>query len=208
MTEIEQDSMERVASEVRVCIKCDLCKTRTKAVPGSGSYQAEVLFIGEAPGMHEDRQGKPFVGPSGQFLDELLVIAKLTRDSCFITNVVKCWLTENRDPQPNEIAACADYLERQIALLNPRLIVTLGRYSMAKFFPSESISRIHGKLRTVKGRYVLPMYHPAAALHQATLRNTVIEDFKQIPLALDLARKSPLEPPKPEDEPPTQLSLF
>ncbi len=210
MTTPSHDSLEAVAAEVIVCAKCALCQTRTKAVPGEGSSRAEILFIGEGPGMHEDRQGRPFVGPAGQFLDELLLSVGLRRQDCFITNVVKCRPPGNRDPEPDEIAACAGYLDRQIALLNPKLIVTLGRYSMAKFFAGETISRIHGKLRTVKGRLVLPMYHPAAALHQNSLRQTILEDFKQVPLALARAREQPPEPPAPADDEdkPQQMTLF
>lgn len=211
MTDPQSDNLDVIASEVRACPKCDLCKTRIKAVPGEGSYQADVLFIGEAPGMHEDRQGRPFIGAAGQFLDELLASVGMQRAECFITNVVKCRPPNNRDPQPDEIAACAPYLERQIAALNPKLIVTLGRYSMAKFFPGETITRIHGRLRNVNGRLVLPMYHPAAALHQATLRNTIMQDFQQVPQALDMARKqppTPAEAPKKEEPPPQQMSLF
>ncbi|HKD75263.1 MAG TPA: uracil-DNA glycosylase [Ktedonobacterales bacterium] len=210
MAEPRADSLDVIAEEVRVCTKCDLCKTRTKAVPGEGSYQADILFIGEGPGMHEDRQGRPFVGAAGQFLDELLASVGMKRPDCFITNVVKCRPPNNRDPEPQEIAACADYLTRQIAALNPKLIVTLGRYSMAKFFPGESIGRIHGKLRKVNGRFVLPMYHPAAAFRQLELRNVIFTDFKQVPAALEMARKQPPEPAqqKPEEPPPQQLSLF
>ncbi len=207
------DSLEKVAAEVRVCLKCDLCKTRTKAVPGEGPAVVEVLFIGEAPGLNEDRQGRPFVGAAGQFLEELLANAGIKRQDCFITNVVKCRPPENRDPLPVEIAACANYLERQTALLKPKLIVTLGRYSMAKYFPGETISRIHGKLRNINGQLVLPMYHPAAALHRAELRNTLMEDFQQIPLALAAARQQsaalpPTESAKKDDDPPKQMALF
>jgi len=211
MEDSQMDSLEKVAAEVRVCTKCDLCKTRMKTVPGVGTSKADVLFIGEAPGMNEDKQGLPFIGPAGQFLDELLTSISLNRSTSFITNIVKCRPPNNRDPETVEIAACASYLNRQIALINPRLIVTLGRFSMAKFFPGESISRIHGKVRNVKGRLILPMYHPAAALHQASLRNTIMVDFQQIPLALVEAYKLPLPKPednKPEEPPAQQLSLF
>lgn len=207
------DTLEAIAAEVRVCPKCDLCQTRNKAVPGDGNPQAEILFIGEAPGFNEDRQGKPFIGAAGQFLDEMLASVNLERAACFITNIVKCRPPNNRDPLPAEIAACAPYLDRQIAAINPKLIVTLGRYSMAKFFPGETISRIHGKLRTVNGRLILPMYHPAAALHQAALRNTIMEDFQQVPIALTTARQTvslppPVAAPKQDETPPQQMSLF
>jgi uracil-DNA glycosylase len=207
-----EDSLDALNAEVRTCTLCDLCKTRTKAVPGEGPAHPEILLIGEGPGLNEDRQGRPFVGAAGQFLDELMAGASLKRADCFITNVVKCRPPNNRDPLPDEIAACAGYLDRQIALLQPKLIVTLGRFSMAKFFPGEKIGTIHGKVRTVHGQMVLPMYHPAAALHQASLRDTIIEDFKQAPPALQAARQQP--PAKPEEAtkkdepPPEQLSLF
>lgn len=207
------DSLERVAAEVRVCPKCDLCRSRTNAVPGDGPDHPEILFIGEAPGLQEDRQGRPFVGPAGQFLDELLAKINLRRADCFIANVVKCRPPDNRKPTNGEIVACAPYLTRQIALLQPLLIVTLGNYSMAKFLPGESISRIHGRLRNINGQLVLPLYHPAAALHRAELRNTLFQDFAQIPLALAAARAHssdlpPMESPAKDNDPPQQMSLF
>lgn len=204
------DSLEAVATEVRGCTRCDLCRTRTRAVPGEGPANAEILFIGEGPGMNEDRQGRPFVGAAGQFLDEVLAQAGLKRSECFITNVVKCRPPENRDPEPVEIAACAGYLDRQIALLKPLLIVTLGRFSMAHFFPDERISKIHGKLRNIGGQLVLPMYHPAAGLRNPDTRTALMQDFKQVPLALEAARKHQAPPPekKPDEQPPQQMTLF
>src|SRR5690242_11538939 len=214
-----EEALEEIAAEVRVCTKCDLCLNTKNGVPGEGSPHAEVLFIGEAPGFHEDRQGRPFVGPAGQFLNELLGSVGLDRSSVFITNVVKHRPPENRDPLPDEIAACSDYLTRQIAALNPKVIVTLGRFSMARFFPGAKISAIHGQARKIDGRVVVAMYHPAAALHQQTLRQTVIDDFKRaIPPALAEARRLEAEGKlgnkgekagKNDDgEPPKQLSLF
>ena len=215
-----QEILNTIAAEVRVCEKCDLCKGTKNGVPGEGSAEAEVLFIGEGPGFHEDRQGRPFVGPAGQFLNELLASVGLDRATVFITNVVKHRPPENRDPLPEEIAACDDYLTRQIAALNPKVIVTLGRFSMARFFPNAKISAIHGQARKIEGRIVVAMYHPAAALHQNSLRKTVEEDFlRAIPAALSEARRLANEgklaaPGKPVDEqrddnpPPQQLSLF
>lgn len=214
-----EDVLEEVAAEVRVCTKCDLCKNTKNGVPGEGSPHAEVLFIGEAPGYHEDRQGRPFVGPAGQFLNELLGSVGLDRSTVFITNVVKHRPPENRDPLPDEIAACSDYLTRQIAALNPKVIVTLGRYSMARFFPGAKISAIHGQAKKIDGRVVVAMYHPAAALHQQSLRQTVVDDFKRsIPPALAEARRLASEgkagqssadaKDEKKDEPPQQLSLF
>src|SRR5690349_17067841 len=130
----EAGSLKELEGQVKVCQLCKLAKTRTNAVPGEGDRHAEVMFIGEGPGYHEDKQGRPFVGPAGQFLNELLSIAGLDRQTAYITNVVKCRPPNNRDPEPDEKAACAPYLERQMALINPRVIVTLGRHSMARFF--------------------------------------------------------------------------
>jgi DNA polymerase len=165
------------------------------------------MFIGAGPGFHEDQQGRPFVGAAGQFLDELLQSIGLKRNEVYITNVVKCRPPGNRDPQPEEIAACQPYLDRQIALINPKVIVTLGRYSMARVFPNEKISVIHGKPRKVGKIVYVPMFHPAAALHQPSLRKTVEEDFAKLPKILaDLAQVAEATA-APEDEP-KQLSLF
>jgi len=208
-----EELLKEVAVEVSTCSKCGLCKGRTKAVPGEGVPTAKVLFIGEGPGFHEDRQGRPFVGPAGQFLDELLASINLKRSDVFITNVVKCRPPNNRDPLPQEIAACNDYLDRQIAALKPRVIVTLGRYSMAKFFGNEKISTIHGRARKKDGYICIAMYHPAAGLHQASLKDEIRQDFKKIPLIIAEAERLSIETPKTvspkqQDEPPQQLSLF
>jgi uracil-DNA glycosylase family 4 len=207
--------LDAIAAQVRVCTKCPLYLGTKNGVPGEGSPEAEVMFIGEGPGYHEDRQGRPFVGPAGAFLNELLASIGLDRSSVFITNVVKHRTPENRDPLPEEIAACADYLERQIAAINPKVIVTLGRYSMAIFFPTAKISQIHGQAKFVGGRIVVAMYHPAAALHQQTLRQTVVDDFKRaIPAALSEARRLAAEgklaqsEKKDDEQPPQQLTLF
>lgn len=205
----------QLVNEVSVCQLCALARTRAKAVPGEGPVDAELLFIGEAPGFHENNQGRPFVGPSGQFLEELLRSIGLTRQQVYITNVVKCRPPNNRDPLPAEISACADYLDRVIALIRPKVIVTLGRYSMAKFFPGESISRIHGTARRVAHPALgsvtcFAMYHPAAALHQPSLRAVVEADMKKLPALLEQLRaETPVEPPPVEEPaPPRQLSLF
>ena len=208
------DILKEVAAEVAVCTKCDLCKGRTKAVPGEGNPDASILFIGEGPGFNEDRQGRPFVGPAGQFLEELLASINLKRSDVFITNVVKCRPPENRDPEPVEIAACNDYLDRQIAAIDPDVIVTLGRHSMAKFFGGEKISMIHGRARRVDGRICIAMYHPAAGLHQASLKDTIRADFKKIPLIIEQAArieaesKAKAEPPPVKEEPPQQMTMF
>src|SRR5438105_15014870 len=158
-----EEILEKVAAEVSTCAKCDLCKSRTRAVPGEGNPHAKLLFIGEGPGFHEDKQGRPFVGPSGQLLQELLKSINLEREDVVITNVVKCRPPDNRDPLPAEIGACNDYLDRQIAAIQPLVIVTLGRHSMAKFFSGEKISAIHGRPRQQHGYICTPTLHPTAA---------------------------------------------
>nr|BBH89877.1 uracil-DNA glycosylase [Thermosporothrix sp. COM3] len=209
-----EEILQEVALEVSTCSKCNLCKGRKRAVPGEGNPNARVLFIGEGPGYHEDQQGRPFVGPAGQFLDELLASINLKRSDVFITNVVKCRPPSNRDPLPEEITACNDYLDRQIAALKPQVIVTLGRFSMAKFFGNAKISAIHGRAQKKDGYICIAMYHPAAGLHQASLKNVIREDFKKIPLVIAEAERMKATAPKeagsaaPKEEPPQQLSLF
>ncbi len=198
--------LELIAREVAGCTACVLSKTRHKTVPGSGGAHADIMFIGEAPGYHEDQRGEPFVGPAGQFLDELLASIGLKRADVFIANVVKCRPPNNRDPQPDEIAACDQFLQRQIAAIKPKVVVTLGRFSMGKFFPGESISRIHGRARARNGVLYFPLYHPAAALHQPALRRTIEEDFKKLPELIATLDQSP--PDEPHQETATQLSLF
>jgi DNA polymerase len=163
------------------------------------------MFIGEAPGFHEDQQGRPFVGAAGKFLEELLESIGLKREDVFITNVIKCRPPGNRDPLPEEIEACKPYLDRQIELLQPELVVTLGRFSMARAFPKARISRIHGQPRKVGGVIYYPMYHPAAALHQPSLRRTVAEDMRRIPELIEQAAQIAESPLPPEAE---QLKLF
>ena len=194
--------------EVRVCEKCRLSQSRTLAVPGEGPEDALILFIGEAPGFHEDRQGRPFVGAAGQYLNELLVKAGLRREEVYITNVIKCRPPGNRDPQPDEITACRPYLDRQIDLLRPRLVVTLGRFSMERYFPGASISRIHGQPKRVGSVIYYPMFHPAAALHQPRWKSLLDEDFARIPGLLgqlEQIEEQEDQPPPPQAE---QLSLF
>ena len=202
-------SLEEVARAVAGCVACPLAQTRLKTVPGDGPATAEIMFIGEAPGYHENQQGRPFVGPAGQLLDELLASIGLKRPDVFIANVVKCRPPSNRDPQPEEIAACSEYLDAQIKIIGPKVIVTLGRYSMARFFPGESISKIHGVARQRDGVTCFAMYHPAAALHQPALRQTLFRDMAKLPdiVAKAKAADAPAEPPAPPDLP-EQLSLF
>lgn len=197
--------MAELYKEIGQCKRCSLGNTRVKAVPGEGPEQVDILFIGEAPGWHENQQGRPFVGPAGQFLEELLASIGLVRTHVYIGNVIKCRPPNNRDPLPNEIEACAPYLDRQIELLKPKMIVTLGRYSMAKFFPGESISRTHGQARKCGGVICFPMYHPAAALHQPSLRRIVEADMLKIPKLLAEAAKVPEAEKQKEAR---QLNLF
>jgi len=203
--EINQMSLEQLVEAIRTCTRCALHSGRTQAVPGEGPADATIMFIGEGPGFHEDRQGRPFVGSAGKFLEELLASIGLRREQVYITNVVKCRPPGNRDPLPNELEACRPYLDRQIALIAPKVIVTLGRYSMARYFPGQSISRIHGQARQVGGVMVVPMLHPAAALHQPQWKATIEADFKKLSAIIAQAeRLSPAEPPPS----PQQLSLF
>jgi DNA polymerase len=163
------------------------------------------VFIGEAPGYHEDQQGRPFVGQAGQFLEQLLNSIGLKRSDVYICNVIKCRPPNNRDPLPTEIKNCQKWLDQQLELLFPRMIVTLGRYSLAKFFPGEPISKIHGKARKQDNIIYFAMYHPAAALHQQSLRQTIEADMLKIPPLL--AQAEPVEEIKKEDKP-QQLSMF
>ena len=205
------DSLDTVASEVRVCPLCDLSRTRTMAVPGAGLATARILFIGEGPGWNEDQQGLPFVGAAGKFLNELLALAGLKRSDVFITNVVKCRPPGNRDPLPDEIAACSGYLDRQLALIDPLLVVTLGRFSMARWFSGEKISKIHGQARQFGRHMVMPMYHPAAALRSPDVRTQIEADFAKLPSIVEAAektRKKLSETRQPEESPLDQLKLF
>lgn len=202
--------LQQIASEVVVCTKCELARTRTKAVPGEGNANARVMLIGEGPGWHEDQQGRPFVGAAGKFLNELLSLAGLQREDVFITNVVKCRPPGNRDPLPDEIAACAPYLDRQIAAIDPDVIVTLGRFSMSRWFPGEKISKIHGQPRKDGRRLIVPMYHPAAALHQGALKAVIEEDFTKLPKFLADVERERLKSAEtePAELPSNQMKLF
>lgn len=172
----------RLEAEVRSCTRCRLCDGRTHAVPGEGSHSPQIVFVGEWPGAEEDRLGRPFVGRSGRFLDGMIESVGLRREDVFITNVVKCRPPDNRDPRPDEIAACRDYLDRQIDLLAPRVVVTLGRFSMQHWFPGERITRIHGQVKEIgPGRVVLAMYHPAAALRNPQWREAFAADMQKLP---------------------------
>jgi len=211
------DVLKQVAQEVAVCQKCQLHFGRKHAVPGEGPSNAKIMFIGEGPGFYENEQGRPFVGAAGKFLEELLAGIGMRREQVFIGNVVKCRPPGNRDPLPEEIEACGSYLDRQIAAINPQIIVTLGRYSMAKYLPNAKISAVHGQSFQVNGRLLVPMYHPAAALHQPSLKADVERDFARLPELISKGMEAPANKEaqeKPESSPaeekpqPKQLSLF
>ena len=173
--------LEAIAEQVAGCTQCELSEQRERTVPGSGAADADIMIIGEAPGYNENKQGLPFVGAAGGVLTELLAGIGLRREDVYITNMVKCRPPSNRDPQAAEMSACADYLDRQIALIDPKVIVTLGRFSFGKFFPGRSISRERGKPRMWNGRMIYPMYHPAATLHNPRLRPALESDFRNLP---------------------------
>ena len=194
------DTLAELERQVRTCADCPLHAGRANAVPGEGPPDAEILFIGEGPGAQEDRQGRPFVGPAGNLLEDLLLSIGMTREQVYIANMVKCRPPNNRDPMPDEIAACAKYLERQIELIDPLLIVTLGRFAMARFLPGQSISRVRGRLRTVDGRRIFPIMHPAAGLRRQEMRAAIEADFARIPGLLDVLRVQ-VEPPSPAPTP-------
>lgn len=206
------ERLQQIAEEVRACTLCKLHHGTIRAVPGEGPADARIMFIGEAPGFNEDRQGRPFVGAAGKFLEELLGLAGLQRSDVFIANVVKHRPPNNRDPEPDEISACSAFLDRQIAAIDPRVIVTLGRFSMARWFPGERITRIHGQPRWHDGRMIVPMMHPAAALHQPQNRPLIEADFRRLPELLAEAERRAAPTSPPADEPPAdepqQLSLF
>jgi DNA polymerase len=193
-TEERRAALDAIASEVRVCERCRLSRTRAHAVPGEGDPDTEVVFVGEGPGQNEDRLGRPFVGAAGTLLEELLGLVGWQRQEVFITNVVKCRPPGNRDPEPDEIAACRPFLRRQLEVLDPAVVVTLGRFSLQAFMPGDSIGRVHGTERAVdpatgaRAATGFAMYHPAAALRQASLHETMQRDMAAIPATLLRAR--------------------
>jgi len=196
-------ALTQLCEEIIACQDCELAKYRTEVVPGEGAEDADLLFIGEAPGWHEDQQGRPFVGPAGQFLDQLLASISLRREEVYIANVIKCRPPQNRDPLPAEIQSCRKWLDRQIEIIQPQMIITLGRYSLARYFPNQNIGKIHGKPRKSGGVIYYPMYHPAAALHQGSLRRTIEADMLRIPQILAQGKDLPQDEVESQ-----QLSLF
>jgi uracil-DNA glycosylase len=196
MTEAERRAaLEAIAAEVRGCTRCRLHETRTRAVPGEGHPSTEVVFVGEGPGMNEDRQGRPFIGRAGDLLVKLLGTIGWRRDEVFITNIVKCRPPDNRDPEPDEIAACAPYLRRQLEILDPALVVTLGRHSLGRFMPGDRIGQVHGTYRPVdpstgaRAALAYALYHPAAALRSSEVERQSYDDVRGVPAALLVSRE-------------------
>ena len=207
---MQRDELTRIEQEISECTKCYLQHSRKLTVPGEGPDDSKILFIGEGPGFHENEQGRPFVGAAGNFLEELLASIGLSRSDVFITNVVKCRPPGNRDPLPEELSACSDYLERQIQVINSKIIVTLGRFSTAYFLPNAKISKVHGHAVRIRGRLIVAMYHPAAALHQKSLKPVIEADFSKLPQLITEAEELPeyQEQKKFKEDDPEQLSMF
>ncbi len=197
-------ALSELCQKIKVCTKCEvLTRGRAQVVPGDGAENAEIMFIGEAPGFHEDQEGRPFVGAAGQFLNQLIASISLKREEVYITNIIKCRPPGNRDPLPMEIQNCNPWLEQQIEIIKPKIIVTLGRYSMAKFLPGKTISQIHGTAKKGDGVIYFAMYHPAAALHQQSLRQQIEVDFCKISSLLTQVKNIPEDKPQPK-----QLNMF
>ena len=207
-----KDQLNEAAQLIKDCRKCPLGFQRTNAVPGEGPADARIMFIAEGPGQNEDLQGRPFVGAAGTFLEELLQMSGLERKDVFITNMIKCRAPQNRDPKPEEMEACNEHLERQMEIIDPDVVVALGKFSLGKFLPGETIGKAGGTLRRRRGRNIYPIMHPAAGLRRGEFKERVIKDFKALPAALKQAQENP---PEEEPEPPVkpeptyeQQSLF
>jgi uracil-DNA glycosylase family 4 len=198
-------ALTELYQQIALCVKCDIARLRTKVVPGEGAENAEIMFIGEAPGWHEDQQGRPFVGQAGQYLDRLLASIGLDRRQVYIANVIKCRPPDNRDPLPSEIQNCQPWLDSQVEIIKPKMIVTLGRYSMARYFPGKTVSKIHGTAQKRDGIIYYAMYHPAAALHQQSLKMAIEADMVKIPKLVAEANR--IEEVKPSTEG-QQLNMF
>lgn len=196
--------LQAIADEIATCTACRLYENATNPVPGYGDPAAEILFIGEAPGFNEDKQGLPFVGRSGKYLDYLLDLIGLKREQVFITNVVKHRPPDNRDPSADEMIACKHFLDRQFAVIDPLVVATLGRFSMARYFPNGKISRIHGQPKYADGRAYYPLFHPAAALRNTNLRHDMEDDIRRLPeiVAEVKRRRAAGETPQLPDDPP------
>jgi uracil-DNA glycosylase family 4 len=196
---------------VRVCALCALHRTRTIAVPGDGAADAKIMIIGEAPGQKEDQQGLPFVGAAGQLLNRLLAGIGIAREEVYITNIVKCRPPGNRDPLPDEVSSCSAYLDRQVELIGPAVILLLGRHALQRILPgAPGISRAHGQLVERNGRAYVPLYHPAAALYNSFLVDTLEQDFRRVQkyIAEIEARRAVAPAEAPDPDPKEQLTLF
>ncbi|MGI2336326.1 MAG: uracil-DNA glycosylase family protein [Dehalogenimonas sp.] len=207
----QSNLLDNIAREIHSCQRCGLAGTRICAVPGEGNPLADIMFIGEAPGFNEDSTGRPFCGAAGKFLTQLIESIGLKRDDVFITNIIKSRPPGNRDPLPEEIEACKPWLDQQLAIIKPKVIVTLGRFSMTRFFPGKTISRIHGQWEKQGDLVCFAMYHPAAALHQGSLRATILADMAKLPEILkELKQSEKSEPIQTRPAEPTvrQLDLF
>lgn len=172
--------LDAIHQAITTCRDCGLCQERTNAVPGEGDGHAEIMFVGEGPGLNEDKQGRPFIGAAGGFLTHLLESIGLRREDVFITNTVKCRPPNNRDPLSEEMAACSHYLDEQIAEVAPKIIVPLGRHALARWFPGEAIGKLRAQPRVLGDLTLFPLYHPAAALHNGGLRSTIEDDFAKL----------------------------
>lgn len=206
----KKKELEALRREIAECFECGLSKTRTNVVPGEGNPDADIMFIGEAPGANEDEKGIPFCGAAGNFLDEMLKTIGLKREDVFIANTLKCRPPENRDPEDSEKKACRHFLDRQFEIISPKLIVLMGRHAMANFLPGAgSISSLHGKaVRRPNGKVYLTLYHPAAALHNGSLRQTLIDDFSRIPAILKKIENEEKENSKIEENKTVQPKLI
>jgi uracil-DNA glycosylase len=190
----KKERLDQLNALMSCCSNCALREGCSKVVPGDGNPEAEIMFIGEAPGKKEDEMGIPFVGAAGKFLDEMLASINFKRENIYIANVVKCRPPENRDPLPEEVETCWPWLEKQIEIIDPKLIITLGRHSLGRFFPLMKISEVHGKafrrdFPVIGSRVFYALYHPAAALYNGSMRETLIKDFKKIPKVLEAIKK-------------------
>lgn len=212
---MRQSRLEAIEVEVRGCTACRLHEGRRHAVPGEGPADAAILFVGEGPGYREDQSGRPFVGAAGALLEQLLASIGLTREDVYITNVVKCRPPGNRDPEPDEIAACRGYLVAQLQLIDPQVIVTLGRFAMERWLPDKRITRVHGQPFAHGRRLIVPMFHPAAALRKPDWRAAIEADFLRLPALIDEARARAVDEdgagdqdPPPADPSSMQQRLF
>lgn len=197
----KEDQLQILNAKMIIECPCGLRETAIQAVPGDGNPDADILFIGEAPGKNEDEQGKPFVGAAGKFLSEMLATINLKREDIYITNVVKYRPPNNRDPEPEEIEACMPWLHEQIKIIEPKIIVTLGRHAMEHFIPGKKISEVHGqafrrKFDDIGEQVFFALYHPAAALYNGGMRATLIEDFKKIPKVIEKLRETATKNPE------------